>query len=137
LYAVLRSVTNKLLGIFLIFCFVFVLFILPFILKNTFIRSGSFRPFFALSFWSFVVVCLLLGWIGSLPVMSPYILIGQFLTVMYFVILLVVFPLNNFFEKLVYDVYVWRGSKYFGVEDGIRVSLSRKVGFTRWDLFIR
>jgi len=50
LYAVLRSVTNKLLGIFLIFCFIFCLLILPFSLKNMFIRSSMFKPFFAFLF---------------------------------------------------------------------------------------
>jgi len=108
LYAVLRSVTNKLLGIFLIVCFVLCLLLLPFILKNTFIRSGLFKPFFALTFWFFVLDCLLLGWIGCLPVMSPYLFIGQLLTVLYFFIILVLFPLNNIFDKLLYDLYVWR-----------------------------
>jgi len=53
-----------------------------------------------------VVDCLLLGWIGSLPVISPYLEIGQFLTVSYFSLVFILFPLNNVFEKLVYDVYV-------------------------------
>ena len=78
LYAVLRSVTNKLLGIFLIFCFIVCLIILPFNLKNMFIRSSTFKPLFAFFFWFFVVVCLLLGWIGSLPVMAPYVVLVKY-----------------------------------------------------------
>jgi len=108
LYAVLRSVTNKLLGIFLIACFVVALLVLPFLSKNIIIRSGSFRPLFAFFFWFFVVDCLLLGWIGSLPVIAPYLAIGQFLTVLYFSLLLVFFPLATFFEHLIYDVYLLR-----------------------------
>jgi len=78
LYAVLRSVTDKLFGIFLIACFVIALLILPFVLKNVIIRSGAFRPLFAFFFWFFVVDCLLLGWIGSLPVIAPYLAIVNF-----------------------------------------------------------
>jgi quinol-cytochrome oxidoreductase complex cytochrome b subunit len=44
LYAVLRSVTNKLLGIFLLFCLFFVLLCLPFFLTTFSIRSNSFKP---------------------------------------------------------------------------------------------
>ena len=78
IYAVLRSVTNKLLGIFLIACFIAALIVLPFALKNMFIRSSTFKPFFAFIFWIFVVDCFLLGWIGSLPVMAPYVVIVNF-----------------------------------------------------------
>lgn len=49
--------------------------VLPFALKNMFIRSSTFKPFFAFFFWIFVVDCILLGWVGSLPVMAPYVLI--------------------------------------------------------------
>jgi len=127
LYAVLRSVTDKLLGIFLIACFVVTILILPFFLKNIIIRSGTFKPLFAFLFWFFVMDCLLLGWIGSLPVISPYLEIGQFLTVAYFSIVFILFPLNNFFEKLVYDVYVWRGNLVLKFIDGTRVKYSYRI----------
>lgn len=95
---------------------------MPFFLKGIIIRSGSFRPLFAFMFWFFVVDCLLLGWIGSLPVISPYLEIGQFLTVSYFSLVFLFFPLNNFFEKLIYNVYVWRGNRILKYVDGSRVT---------------
>ena len=50
LYAVLRSVTNKLLGVFLIACFVGCLFLLPFIAKKGLVRSTSYRPLHSIVF---------------------------------------------------------------------------------------
>ena len=114
LYAVLRSVTDKLLGILLIALFICCLLFLPFIMKNMIIRSASFKPFMAFLFWYFLCVCLMLGWLGKLPVMAPYIFIGQSSTFFYFFLIVVLFPLNNFFEKFCFDLFVYR-SKYFGI----------------------
>lgn len=106
LYAVLRSVPNKLLGLFLILCFILCVIFIPFICKNFIFRSTIFRPLFGFFVWLFFSVCLLLGWIGSLPVISPFLEIGQLVTFLYFFILLVIFPLLAFMEKAVYDHYV-------------------------------
>jgi len=43
-YAVLRSVTDKLLGFFFMVSSILVLLLLPFILRNVIIKSGNFRP---------------------------------------------------------------------------------------------
>jgi len=51
-------------------------------------------------------------------VISPYLEIGQFLTVFYFFIVFLLFPLNNIFEKLIYDVYIWRGDAILKFNDG-------------------
>jgi ubiquinol-cytochrome c reductase cytochrome b subunit len=47
LYAVLRSVPNKLLGLFLILCFLLCIIFIPFLCKGFIIRSGMFRPIYA------------------------------------------------------------------------------------------
>jgi uncharacterized membrane protein len=67
-----------------------------------------FRPFYGIIVWFFIFVCLLLGWIGSLPVISPFIEIGQILTFLYFFILLVLFPFIGFVEKHIYYTYIYR-----------------------------
>lgn len=72
LYAILRSVTNKLLGISLIGLSIVCIFLLPFFCKGFIIRSTSFRPVYGIFVYLFFSVCFFLGWIGSLPVMSPY-----------------------------------------------------------------
>ena len=35
-------------------------------------------------YWFFIVDCVLLGWLGQKPVEDPYILLGQIMTVFYF-----------------------------------------------------
>jgi ubiquinol-cytochrome c reductase cytochrome b subunit len=35
-------------------------------------------------FWSFLSVCVLLGWIGFKPIEDPYLMLGQMLTLLYF-----------------------------------------------------
>jgi len=106
LYAVLRSVPNKLLGLFLIVCFIVCIILIPFICKNFIIRSTMFRPIYGSVVWFFFFICFLLGWIGSLPVISPFLEIGQFVTFCYFFIILVLFPFIGFLEKSIYDVYL-------------------------------
>lgn len=49
------------------------------------------------------MVCLCLGWIGSLPVIMPYFIVGLYATIIYFIYFIVIFPLMGVFEKLVYD----------------------------------
>lgn len=61
LYAVLRSVTHKLLGILLLALFILVILLLPYFCKHQLIRSTLFRPIHGIVFWFFLVNCLLLG----------------------------------------------------------------------------
>lgn len=101
LYAVLRSVPNKLFGVFLILLYIICIFLLPFYSK-AYIRSGSFRPIYGSIIWLFIFVCLLLGWIGGLPVIYPFYQLGQLLTVAYFFILLILLPMVNGLDRMIY-----------------------------------
>jgi len=78
LYALLRSVPNKLFGLFLLLMFVACIFLLPFYNKG-FIRSGVFRPLYSIIVWIFLSVCFLLGWVGGLPVIYPFYELDKFL----------------------------------------------------------
>ena len=90
-YAILRSIPDKLFGvIFMIFSIV-LLVLLPFFIKSE-VKSFNFRPLSRYSFWFFVAVCFLLGWIGSQPAVYPYVQIGQILTFLYFFVWLFVMP---------------------------------------------
>jgi ubiquinol-cytochrome c reductase cytochrome b subunit len=89
-YAILRSIPDKLGGVICMGLALILLLFLPgFRYKNYLPFSPininpNFRPTHRVSFWIFVSVVLLLGWIGSKPVEAPYITIGQICTFFYF-----------------------------------------------------
>lgn len=97
-YAVLRSIPNKLGGVIAMVCAILVLILLPYINISK-IRSPKFRPLFSFIYWFLVFDFLLLGWIGQKPVEDPYILIGLLATLLYFIIILIGFPLIGFIEN--------------------------------------
>ena len=82
-YAILRSIPNKLGGVITLALALIVLFLLPFITNNVF-KGSFFEVLKVISFWSFLTVCVLLGWIGFKPIEDPYLMIGQLLTLAYF-----------------------------------------------------
>ena len=108
LYAVLRSVTHKLLGIGLLALFILVILFLPYLCLYQLIRSSLFRPLHTICFWFFVANSILLGWIGGLPVDQPFLFLGQVFTFFHFFILVVLFPLTGFIEMIVYHLLYLR-----------------------------
>jgi ubiquinol-cytochrome c reductase cytochrome b subunit len=84
---------------------IIVLFLMPYITKNNIIRSGLYKPCYKLFFWLFLFVCILLTWIGGIPVIEPYLTIGRILSVLYFINVLILFPLAAFIDKLIYNIY--------------------------------
>lgn len=97
-YAILRSIPNKLGGVAAIGLVFVSLLLLPFI-NTSDIRSASFRPIYKKLFWILVADCVLLGWIGCQPVEDPYVFIGQSASVYFFVYFLVLVPFLGKFEK--------------------------------------
>lgn len=82
-YAILRSIPNKLGGVITLGLALIVLFLLPFITNNVF-KGSFFEISKTILFWSFLSVCVLLGWIGFKPIEDPYLMLGQILTILYF-----------------------------------------------------
>lgn len=82
-YAILRSIPNKLGGVIALVLSIAILIILPFYNLRKF-RGIQFYPINKIIFWSIVVTVILLTWIGARPVEDPYIILGQILTVIYF-----------------------------------------------------
>jgi ubiquinol-cytochrome c reductase cytochrome b/c1 subunit len=62
-------------------------------------KSSRYRPLAKQFFWIFVVVCLLLGWLGGKPPEGIYVIAGRVLTVCYFAYFLIVLPLLSRIEK--------------------------------------
>nr|YP_010852303.1 cytochrome b [Desmaulus extinctorium]WGH72835.1 cytochrome b [Desmaulus extinctorium] len=82
-YAILRSIPNKLGGVIGLVMSIVILFVLPLSHQGKF-RSTSFYFLNQVFFWVFIGFFLILTWIGSCPVESPYEEIGQLFTFLYF-----------------------------------------------------
>nr|AVN68352.1 cytochrome b [Euphyllodromia sp. Z257] len=98
-YAILRSIPNKLGGVIALMMSIAILFFLP--LNKSNFQGMKFYPLNQLLFWFMVNIVMLLTWIGANPVEPPYILIGQILTILYFLYYLLSFYMYNIWEKLI------------------------------------
>ena len=119
-YAILRSIPNKLAGVIAMFSAIIVLVFLPW-LDSAKTRSSKYRPLAKQFFWIFVVVCVLLGYLGAQPPEGIYVIAGRILTVCYFAYFLVVLPLLSRIEtprkvpnSIADDVLAKYGSKSGG-----------------------
>jgi ubiquinol-cytochrome c reductase cytochrome b/c1 subunit len=97
-YAILRSIPNKLAGVIAMFSAILVLAFLPW-LDTAKTRSSKYRPLAKQFFWIFVVVCVLLGYLGAQPPEGIYVIAGRILTVYYFAYFLILLPLLSRIEK--------------------------------------
>nr|WJZ53034.1 cytochrome b [Melanodexia sp.] len=98
-YAILRSIPNKLGGVIALILSIAILFILPFYNLSKF-RGIQFYPINQILFWLMVITVILLTWIGARPVEEPFILIGQILTVIYFLYYLLNPLIIKWWDKL-------------------------------------
>jgi ubiquinol-cytochrome c reductase cytochrome b subunit len=84
IYAILRSIPNKLGGVLALFAALLILFILPISSKRN--KQGiMFYPINQYLFWLLIISWIVLTWIGGRPVEDPFILIGQIFTILYFI----------------------------------------------------
>lgn len=87
LYAILRSIPNKLGGLIGFFLAIFLLTFLSFVFNHNTLRQFFFFNYLR---WLFFSSNLILLWLGIQPVEDPYIFIGQTFTVIYFSYFLVI-----------------------------------------------
>nr|QEJ81436.1 cytochrome b [Drilaster sp. FM16] len=99
-YAILRSIPNKLGGVIALFMSIMIMVIMPLYKKK--MQSNSFYPMNKILFWMFVTNTILLTWIGARPVEDPFILIGQILTVTYFMYFPLLFILTKFWDWIMF-----------------------------------
>jgi len=99
-YAILRSIPNKLGGVIALALAIVILFTLPITSQRNKLRSG-FYPIRQLLFWTLVSTWAVLTWIGGRPVEAPYIVIGQAATVLYFLYFLSNPLLIKIWDKLI------------------------------------
>nr|ALO77427.1 cytochrome b [Attagenus hottentotus] len=82
-YAILRSIPNKLGGVIALVMSIMILYMLPLTNKKNF-KSNEFYPANKMLFWTMLTITIMLTWIGARPVEDPYIIMGQTLTILYF-----------------------------------------------------
>ncbi len=99
-YAILRSIPDKLGGVVMMVTAIVILALLPVVDTSTF-RSNFFKPLNIWMFWFFFADSISLGWIGQEIVETPYIEMGVFVTVVYFLYFLMFLPLGGFLENTI------------------------------------
>nr|YP_010507420.1 cytochrome b [Myathropa semenovi]UXG19040.1 cytochrome b [Myathropa semenovi] len=98
-YAILRSIPNKLGGVIALVMSIAILMVMPFYNLMKF-RGIEFYPINQILFWYMVTIVILLTWIGARPVEDPFIIIGQILTVLYFLYYLVNPLISKWWDNL-------------------------------------
>ena len=103
-YAILRSIPNKLGGVLAIVLVFMALFALPWLSKAP-VRCSLFRPIYKKLFWLFAADCVLLGWVGAQPVEQPFVEIGQVASLYFFVYFFILLPLCVRVERSLFVTY--------------------------------
>jgi ubiquinol-cytochrome c reductase cytochrome b subunit len=101
-YAILRTIPDKLGGVALMGLAIVILAMLP-VVDTSSIRSTLFKPLSLFFFWFFFADALCLGWIGQEIVESPFIEMGAFVTLVYFLYFIVILPLIGYIEGKVLE----------------------------------
>nr|WMQ52833.1 cytochrome b [Callambulyx tatarinovii] len=101
-YAILRSIPNKLGGVIALVMSILILIILPFTFNKK-MQGLQFYPINQILFWFFIIMIILLTWIGARPVENPYIITGQILTVLYFSYFIINPLLGKYWDKLIFS----------------------------------
>nr|YP_009369704.1 cytochrome b [Narcine bancroftii]AMB36443.1 cytochrome b [Narcine bancroftii] len=99
-YAILRSIPNKLGGVLALIFSILILMLIP-MMHTSKQRSMTFRPLTQIMFWSLVANTIILTWIGGQPVEQPFIMIGQFSSMFYFILFLIIMPTTGWLENKV------------------------------------
>nr|YP_009453527.1 cytochrome b [Ectropis obliqua]ARR28327.1 cytochrome b [Ectropis obliqua] len=101
-YAILRSIPNKLGGVIALVMSILILIILPFTFNKK-IQGIQFYPINQMLFWFFIMMVILLTWIGARPVEDPYIITGQLLTFFYFSYFIINPLMNKYWDNLLFN----------------------------------
>nr|AUG32897.1 cytochrome b [Birmella discoidalisa] len=98
-YAILRSIPNKLGGVIALVMSILIIGFLP-LLKNKNFKSNMFYPLNQMMFWILLSNVILLTWIGASPVEDPFIIIGQLMTLTYFLYYVLNYLINKLWDYI-------------------------------------
>lgn len=82
---------------------ILILLVLPFSDTSS-IKGSTYKPLYILAFWFFALNFLVLMWLGSCHVESPYILAGQIGTAYYFAHFLIIIPLLGIIDNVLSEI---------------------------------
>ena len=101
-YAILRSIPNKVMGVLAIGLTFAGLIALPF-MSGVHVGSGKFRMISEFLFWTFLADVLLLTWLGACEITPTTVLAGQICTGFLYLHLFVLLPFVGWLENLFYN----------------------------------
>jgi len=104
-YAILRSIPNKAYGVIFLIMAIVSLILLPFITTSLFRISyiKLIHEYKIFLFWNFLMICIILGWIGSKPIEYPFLEIGQIFTFLYFLYFILI---SNIVIDILHYIYI-------------------------------
>nr|ATN41199.1 cytochrome b [Cecidomyiidae sp. 3 LC-2017] len=82
-YSILRAIPSKLGGVIALLMSILILYFIPFFNMSK-MKSKSYYPLSKILYWTFILIFLLLTWVGMQPVELPFTILGQFLSFFYF-----------------------------------------------------
>nr|QCG71482.1 cytochrome b [Camaenella platyodon] len=99
-YAILRSIPSKLGGVIALVVSILYFYLFPLMQRTTSISMVFCWPS-QLFFWVYVVICILLTWLGACPVEEPYISLAQPISVLYFLLPVLMYNTMLFWKKMI------------------------------------
>lgn len=106
-YAILRSISSKIVGVIAMLLAILILLVLPFV-DFSIVRGNAFKLLSKLLFGFFAVNFILLGAIGSMHIEVPFILLGQLATIFYFSYFIILLPLVSILENVLFYLAIKR-----------------------------
>ena len=112
-YAILRSISNKLLGVLAMLVGAALISLLTYVTFNLWLidtevkRSVADLPVSKIMYWLFVANFLFLGYIGACPIEEPYYELGQISAVIFFAYWLLL-PFVMAVENMIIDQYFFK-----------------------------
>lgn len=101
-YAILRSIPNKLGGVIALLISILILLFIPFFSKYN-IKGFKFQTLNQILFWIFICIFFLLTWTGAKPIETPYVLISQISSILYFNYFILRPTISFFWQKIIFD----------------------------------
>lgn len=99
-YAILRSMPNKFGGVIALIISIIIIIFLPLIQRN--INSFFNYPPNQFLFWLFINTFFILTWLGSQPIEYPYINISQYISFIYFIFFILIYPINKLWDMIIF-----------------------------------